>query len=104
MRASIERCTLPDYVILAGKETPKNETENERRLNKATYRRVVPELLDEHEGKWIVISSGEVIGIFNNRKEALEAIKTNHLLHHCNLVSPITNIKRKVTLGFARRQ
>ncbi|MFX0063246.1 MAG: hypothetical protein ACFFC7_13805 [Candidatus Hermodarchaeota archaeon] len=85
------------------KETPKNKTDNERMLNNATYRRVVPELLEEHAEKWIVISGGEVIGIFNNREEAIEAIKANNLLGHCNIVSPITTIKRKVTLGFGRR-
>ena len=81
----------------------KDETESERILNNATYRQIISKLLREHVGKWVVISGGEVFGIFNNQKEAIETIEANNLFGHHNIVSPITPIKRKVTLGFGRR-
>lgn len=47
-----------------------NEEEMERVRNNATFRRLFPELIDEHEGKWIVISQGRMIGLYGTMIEA----------------------------------
>jgi len=85
------------------KETPKNSKERDRIQNNATYRRILPGLINEHEGKWVVISRGELIGIFNDRKSAIEEIQAKELIESCNIVAPITRKRRKVTMGFGRR-
>lgn len=72
-------------------------------MNNAAYRRLFPQFIKDHEGEWVVISKGELIGIFKDRAEAIQAIKTNNLMDCCNLVSPITKKQRKVTLGFGRK-
>jgi hypothetical protein len=83
--------------------SPKTETDRERIENNAAYRRLIPDLLQNHEGEWVVISGGELIGIFPNRNAALECVRDSGLLGKCNLVSPVKATKRKVTLGFGRR-
>lgn len=84
-------------------EEIKDEEDNERVLNNATYRRLLPEIIADHEGEWIVISKGELVGIYKNREEAINAVKSNKLTENCNIVSPITNKQRKITLGFGRK-
>ncbi|MHA1652336.1 MAG: hypothetical protein ACTSYB_19295 [Candidatus Helarchaeota archaeon] len=84
-------------------EETKSQDDYDRIINNATYRRLFPELIKEHEDEWIVISKGKVIGLFKTRIEAIKAIKANNLIHTCNLVTPITRKKRKVTLGFGRK-
>ena len=84
-------------------EQTQNKDDNENMLNNAAYRRFFPQLVNDHEGEWIVFSKGELIGIFKSRIEAIQIIKTYNLLQNCNVVSPITKWKRKVTLGFGRK-
>ncbi len=84
-------------------EQIEDKIEADRILNNAAYRRFIPQLIKDHEREWIVISKGELIRIFASRQEAIRAIKTHNLLQQCNLVSPITQRKRKVTLGFGRK-
>jgi len=57
----------------------KNKYNNdyERMINNATYRRLIPGLIKDHEGGWIVISKGELIGIYKTRLDAIHAIKTH---------------------------
>jgi hypothetical protein len=81
----------------------KDNFDDERILNNAAYRRLIPMLIKDNEGEWIVISKGELIDIFDNRLDAIRVIKTNDLLDQCNLVSPITTKKRKGVLGFGRK-
>ncbi|MHA1685301.1 MAG: hypothetical protein ACTSYD_02710 [Candidatus Heimdallarchaeaceae archaeon] len=80
-----------------------SETEKVRQENNATYRRLLPELIKDNEGKWILICEGEFIGIFPTRKAAVEEIKRKNLVDRYNLLSPITSQKRKVTLGLRRK-
>ncbi|MHA1972471.1 MAG: hypothetical protein ACTSW1_05750 [Candidatus Hodarchaeales archaeon] len=101
LRINDALCQAMKYWI--EKETPKDETEDERMRNNATYRRLIPELIKENEGKWVVISNGQLIGIFPDKESAINSIKEKALYNHCNIVSPITKVKRKVTLGFGRR-
>jgi urocanate hydratase len=70
-------------------EQIEDKIEDDRILNNAAYRRFIPQLIKDHEREWIVISKGELIGIFASRQEAIRAIKTHNLLQQCNLVSPI---------------
>ena len=72
-------------------------------MNNAAYRRLIPILIKDNEGEWVVISKGELIGIFDNRVDAIRAIKTNNLLDQCNIVSPISTKKRKGVLGFGKK-
>jgi len=83
----------------------KNKYNNdyERMINNATYRRLIPGLIKDHEGGWIVISKGELIGIYKTRLDAINAIKTHDLLQTCNIISPNTSQKRKINLGFGRK-
>ena len=101
LRLNEALCKAMEYWIKL--EQTKDKIDDERMLNNAAYRRLIPQLLKDHEGDWIVISKGELIGIFNNRQEAIMAIKTHNLLNQCNIVAPITTRKRKVTLGFGRK-
>lgn len=79
-----------------------DKLDDERILNNTTYGRLIPNLIKDHEGEWVVISKGKLIGIFKTRLEAIRAIKTYNLLDYCNIVSPITTKKRKVVFGFGR--
>ncbi|HUY00554.1 MAG TPA: hypothetical protein VMV49_13420 [Candidatus Deferrimicrobium sp.] len=101
LRLNEALCKAMEYWIKM--EQTKDKNDNERMLNNAAYRRLIPQLIKDHEGEWIVISKGELIGIFKSRLEAIQAIKTHNLFQHCNIVSPITREKRKVTLGFGRK-
>ncbi|MFW9996578.1 MAG: hypothetical protein ACFFD4_31325 [Candidatus Odinarchaeota archaeon] len=85
------------------KESPKDDNERDRIQNNAIYRRMFPDLIGENEGKWIVIAGGELLGIFTDRESAIEEIKNKGLQNSCNIVSPITRKRRKITLGFGRR-
>lgn len=80
----------------------KDKFDDERILNNVTYRWLIPNLIKDHEGEWVVISKGKLIGFFKTRLDAIRAIKTNNLLNYCNIVSPITTKKRKVVFGFGR--
>lgn len=84
-------------------ETPKTQRDRDRLQNNATFRRLIPSLIEHNEGDWVVISEGELIGIYPDRKKAIEAVRSNNLRDSCNIVSPITKKKRKVTLGFGRK-
>jgi len=101
LRLNEALCKAMEYWIKL--EQAKDKIDDERMLNNAAYRRLIPQLLKDHEGEWIVISKGELIGIFDNQRNAVTAIKTHDLLNQCNIVSPITTKKRKVTLGFGRK-
>ena len=101
LRVNDALCKAMEYWIKM--EEIRDENDNERVLNNATYRRLLPKIIDDHEGEWIVISKGELIGIFKTRKEAINAVKLNKLTKNCNVVSPITKKQRKITLGFGRK-
>lgn len=83
--------------------TPQDAVEIERMRNNATFRRVMRDLLPEHENEWVVISNGEMIDIFKDRLSAIKAIDELHLIEKTNLVSPLTKSKRTITLGFGRK-
>jgi len=76
-----------------------SEAEKLRQRNNATYRRLLPDLIKYNEGKWILICEGDFIGIFSERKDAVEEIKRRNLVDRYNLLSPITTQKQKVTFG-----
>ena len=65
-------------------EQTKDEIEDERILNNAAYRRLIPQLIKDHEGEQIVISTGELIEIFTNRQDAslniLNQLSIDHLM------------------------
>ncbi len=82
---------------------PKNDDDTERMKNNATFRRLAPDLLPDHENEWILISSGELIDIFPDRMSAIKKTYELNLHDKVNLVSPLTQSKRRVTLGFGRR-
>ncbi|MFX0209919.1 MAG: hypothetical protein ACFFDT_28320, partial [Candidatus Hodarchaeota archaeon] len=84
-------------------ESPETEVDRDRLLNNATYRQLIPDLVERHRGKWVVISAGELIGIYPDQRAAINAVKEAEIVHKCNIVSPITDRKRKVTLGFGRK-
>jgi urocanate hydratase len=79
-----------------------DENDPDRMINNAVYKRLLPELIKEHEGEWVIISKGELVGIFKTRAEAIRALKTNDLVQNCNIIAPITKKQRRVTLGFGR--
>ena len=83
-----------------------SETEEElvRIRNNATYRRLFPELFEEHENRWVVISEGRMIGIYDTMLEAAKAIKSNNLYGKVNIITQITQETRKVRLGMRRRR
>jgi len=104
LRLNEALCKAMEYWIKM--EQSKDTIDDERMLNNATYRRLIPQLIKDHEGEWIIISKGEFIGIFKDRLEAINAIKTHNLLYQCNLVSPIKNYWKKISrilLYFAQR-
>lgn len=78
------------------------EIESQRIKNNALFRQLLPDLLDEHQGKWVLISDGQLYGVYPTKPEAMEAIKENQLTSSHNLVSPITDEKRTVRLGFGK--
>lgn len=82
---------------------PRNEVETDRIRNNATFRRLTPDLLPDHENEWVVISNGELIGIFPDRMVAIKKIEELNLIDKVNLVSPLTKARRKVTMGFGRK-
>ena len=84
-------------------KSPKNEIDSERMRNNATFRRLAPDLLPNHENEWIVISNGELVGIFPDRLVAIKKIDELNLADKVNLVSPLIKVKRKITLGFGRK-
>ncbi len=101
LRLSEALCKAMKYWIEMEKATDEDDTE--RMINNAVYRRLIPQLIEDHEGDWVVISKGELVGIFKSRSEAIMAIKTNNLVQNCNIVAPITKKQRRVTLGFGRK-
>jgi len=80
-----------------------DENDTDRMINNVVYWRLLPELIKEHEGEWVVISKGELVGIFKTWAEAISAIETNDLVQNCNIIAPITKKQRRVTLGFGRK-
>ena len=85
-------------------EQEKGEKDLMRQQNNATYRRTLPNLIKEYENKWIVISEGLIIGIFENRDEAIKAVKLNKLENKHNIVSPILKEGRRTEFGFRRKE
>ncbi len=85
-------------------EQEKGEKDLMRQQNNATYRRTLPNLIKEYENKWIVISEGLIIGIFENRDEAIKAVKLNKLENKYNIVSPILKEGRRTEFGFRRKE
>ncbi|MHA1305359.1 MAG: hypothetical protein ACTSQE_13585 [Candidatus Heimdallarchaeaceae archaeon] len=85
-------------------DSPQTEDDKDRALNNATLRRLRPELLKEHENEWVVISSGNLVGIYPDRKTALEAVKTNNLLGKCNIITPIKPVNRKISIRYRRKE
>lgn len=101
LRLNQALCKAMEYWIKMEKVT--DEDDMDRMVNNAVYRRLIPQLIEDHEGEWVVISKGELIGIFKSRSEAILAIKTHGLVQNCNIVAPITKKQRRVTLGFGRK-
>ncbi|MHA1359397.1 MAG: hypothetical protein ACTSQI_22265 [Candidatus Helarchaeota archaeon] len=101
LRLNEALCKAMEYWIKMEKIIDENDTD--RMINNAVYRRLLPELIKEHEGEWVVISKGELVGLFKTRAEAISAIETNDLVQNCNIIAPITKKQRRVTLGFGRK-
>ncbi len=80
-------------------ETVKGEKEMMRQQNNATYRRMLPDLLKKSEGKWVVISEGILIGIYNDRSAAIRAVIDNNLQDKCNIVTPISSKETVIRFG-----
>ncbi len=72
--------------------------------NEIAFRRIFPELLKQHKGKWGIISNGDLIDVYKTRMECFKAIKAQDLLEGPNLIFPIHEIKpHHVILGPYRR-
>ena len=80
-------------------EIVKGEKEMMRQQNNATYRRMLPDLLKKSEGKWVVISEGVLIGIYNDRFAAIRAVIDNNLQDKCNIVTPISSKETVIQFG-----
>ena len=60
--------------------------------NEIAFRRIFPGLLKQHEGKWGIISSSDLIGVYQTREECHETIREQGLSAVPNLVFPIQKI------------
>ena len=49
--------------------------EEEAEANRRVYRELEDDLLKKHEGKYVAIAKGKLLGVFENRDEALDAVK-----------------------------
>lgn len=78
--------------------------EQVRTKNNATFRRLYPELIDEHENKWILISEGTMLGLFDTMMEGAHMIKSQNLYGKPNILTQLSKKSRKVTLGLRRRR
>lgn len=83
--------------------SPKNHEDIDRIRNNATYRRLASDLLPDHENEWVLISNGELLGLFPDRMQAIKKVEEDDLYNKSNLISPLTLAKRQVTLGFGRK-
>lgn len=81
-----------------------NEEEMERIRNIATYRKLFLDLIDEHEGKWLLISQGRLIGIYENMMEAVNAIEKNDLYGCQNIMTELNRQTRTRRFGMRRRR
>jgi len=79
-----------------------DEIENQRIKNNALFRQILPDLIEEHAGEWVVVANNHLEGIFSTKSDALEYIRKNLSGSTHNLISPITMDKRKIRLGFGR--
>ena len=49
--------------------------------NRETYKRLEKSLLQKHYGKYVAIADGNLVGIYNTREEAVEAVKRLSVNH-----------------------
>ncbi|MCY3412045.1 MAG: hypothetical protein INQ03_10480 [Candidatus Heimdallarchaeota archaeon] len=76
-----------------------------RAKNKDTLKSIRNRMMTEHAGKWLLISDGDLMGIYETKQQVLEAIKEKHLVTKNNLISHLQdNPERTVRLGIRRRQ
>ena len=78
------------------------DRELERIKNNALFRQLLPDLIEEHRDKWILISGGSMIGLYSSKSEVFEVIKDQQLTGRHNLIAPLTDKTRRVRLGFGR--
>lgn len=80
-----------------------NIEDGDRIQNNATYRRLLPSLLEKHQGKWIIIHDSRLVGIFENRETALDETKKLKLTGH-SIVCPISDNRQLRSMGLRRRE
>jgi len=72
--------------------------------NELAFRRIFPGLLKQYEGKWGIISSSDLVGVYQTRQECYDTIREQGLSEVPNLVFPIQKITpRHVVLTPYRR-
>lgn len=83
-------------------EIPSDSNEAKQESNNIAYRRMIPDLRNNYLGKWGVVSKGDLLGIFDNKKAALEAIQSHESVP--SLLFPISEKKERriVRLGIRR--
>ena len=60
-----------------------NNEDSDHIQNNATYRRLLPSLLEKNNGKWIIIHGGRLIGIYEDRNEALDRSEERRVGKEC---------------------
>ena len=84
-------------------ENPPNSIEAMQNRNNFAYRRIIRDLERKFSNKWGLISNGDLVGTFEDKNQALNAIK-NLSSSEPNLLFQITDQKdpRIVRLGIRR--
>ncbi len=54
-----------------------NPVKAKQQMNNFTYRRIIGDLRRKFSDKWGIISEGDLLGIFDNKKTALNAIQSS---------------------------
>lgn len=54
-----------------------NPVKAKQQINNFTYRRIISDLRRKFSDKWGIISEGDLLGIFDNKKTALKAIQSS---------------------------
>lgn len=72
--------------------------------NEIAFRRIFPNLLNQNEGNWGLISNGDLVDVYKTKFECFDAIKEKNLIQTHNLVFPIEKIaSRHLRFGPYRR-
>ncbi|MCK4847874.1 MAG: hypothetical protein KAT16_02490 [Candidatus Heimdallarchaeota archaeon] len=84
-------------------ENPLNSPKALQEKNNITYRRMINDLRKNNMNSWAAITDGDLLGIFADKKSALEAIYSKK--NKINLIFQITeeNPTRIVRLGIRKR-